>query len=175
MLTVNKIDGSLTRPDLNLPVLEKGSDKNKLKETAQDKLLEAWRKLAQQKEKNFRIDYGIVTKIVNDKLGREKDVLGIPKTSRLKILQFAHDRSGHLGARKTQELIADKFVWPFIGKDVTDYCKSCVACQKANKVARRRALMVKRPVVSEPFMSIAFDLVGPLPKGKGGKKYLLTY
>ena len=24
-------------------------------------------------------------------------------------------------------------------------------------------------------MSIAFDLVGPLPKGKGGKKYLLTY
>ena len=35
--------------------------------------------------------------------------------------------------------------------------------------------MVKIPVVSEPCMSIAFDLVGPLPKGKGGKKYLLTY
>ena len=32
--------------------------------------------------------------------------------------------------------------------------------------------MVKRPIVSEHFMSIAFDLVGPLPKGKGGKKYL---
>ena len=144
MLTVNKIDGSLTRPDLNLTVLEKGSDKNKLiKETTQDKLLEAWRKLAQRKEKNFRIDDGIVTKIVNDKLGREKDVLGIPKTSRLKILQFAHDRSGHLGVRKTQELIADKFVWPMMGKDIADYCKSCVACQKANKVAVRRALMVK--------------------------------
>ena len=34
---------------------------------------------------------------------------------------------------------------------------------------------MKRPVVSEPFMSIAFDLVGTLPKGKAGKKYLLTY
>ena len=107
---------------------------------------------------------------MNDKLGRE-DVLDIPKTFRLKILQFAHDRSGHLGVRKTQECIADKFVWPMMGKD----WKSCVACQKANKVAGRRALMVKRHVVSEPFMSIAFDLVGPLPKGKGGKRYLLTY
>ena len=72
MLTVNKTDGSLTRPDLNLPVVEKGSDRNKLiQETAQDKSLEAWRKLAQRKEKHFRIDDGIVTKIVNDKLGRE--------------------------------------------------------------------------------------------------------
>ena len=36
--------------------------------------------------------------------------------------------------------------------------------------------MAKRPVVSEPFMSIAFDLVEPLHKGKVGKKYLLlTY
>ena len=34
MWTVNKTDGSLTRPDLNLPVVDKGSDRNKLiKET----------------------------------------------------------------------------------------------------------------------------------------------
>ena len=43
ILTVKKTDGSLSRPDLNLPVGEKGGDRNKLiKETAQDKLLEAW-------------------------------------------------------------------------------------------------------------------------------------
>ena len=48
MLTVNITGGSLTRPNLNLSVLEKGSDRNKLiKETAQDESLEAWRKLAQ--------------------------------------------------------------------------------------------------------------------------------
>ena len=105
-----KTDGSLSRPDLNLPVGEKGGDRKKLiKETAQDKSLEAWRKLAQRKEKNLRIDDGIVTKTVNDKLGREKNVLVIPKNFRLKILQFSHDRSGHLGVRKTQELLADKF------------------------------------------------------------------
>ena len=48
MLTVNITGGSLTRPNLTLSVLEKGSDRNKLiKETAQDESLEAWRKLAQ--------------------------------------------------------------------------------------------------------------------------------
>ena len=132
-------------------------------------------KVSSPKGEKFQDRDSIVTKIVNDKLARERDVFVIPKTFRLKILQFAHDRSGHLGVKKTQELIADKFVWPMMGKDIADYCKSCVACQKANKVAGRLALMVKRPVVSEPFMSIAFDLIGPLPKGKGGKKYLLTY
>ena len=74
---------------------------------------------------------------MNDKLAREKDILVTPKTFRLKILQFAHDRSGNLGVKKTQELIVDKFVWPMMGKDIADYYKSCVACQKANKVAGR--------------------------------------
>ena len=70
---------------------------------------------------------------MNDKLAREKDVLVIPKTFRLKILQFAHDHSKHMGVKKTQELIADKFVWPMMGKDIADYCNSCVACQKVTK------------------------------------------
>ena len=56
------------------------------------------------------------------------------------------------------------------GKGHCCYCKSRVECQRPNKVAGRLALMVTRPVILEPFMSIAFDLVGPLPKGKGGKK-----
>ncbi len=34
--------------------------------------------------------------------------------------------------------------------------------------------MVARPVITEPFESIAIDLVGPLPKGKGGCEYVLT-
>ena len=55
---------------------------------------------------------------MNDKLGREMDVLVILKTFRLKILQIAHDHSGHLGVRKTQQCIADKFVWPMMGKDI---------------------------------------------------------
>jgi len=39
----------------------------------------------------------------------------------------------------------------------------------------RKAPMVERPALTEPFESIAFDLVGFLPKAKGEYKYLLTY
>ena len=45
--------------------------------------------------------------------------------------------------KNTQSLIADKFVWPMMGKGIADYYKSCIACQKANKIAGRRALIVK--------------------------------
>ena len=34
--------------------------------------------------------------------------------------------------------------------------------------------MVTRPVLTEPFESMALDIVGPLEKGKGGCQYLLT-
>ena len=34
--------------------------------------------------------------------------------------------------------------------------------------------MMERQVLSEPFEVLAFDLVGPFPKGKGGYMYVLT-
>ena len=34
--------------------------------------------------------------------------------------------------------------------------------------------MVERPTMSEPFQSMAIDIMGPLPKPKGGVRYLLT-
>ncbi len=34
--------------------------------------------------------------------------------------------------------------------------------------------MIERPIISVPFESIALDIVEPLPKGKGGMRYLLT-
>ena len=53
------------------------------------------------------------------------------------------------------------FTWPSIGKDVAEHCKSSSICQGS--------------VLSEPFEVVAFDLVGPLPKRKGGCRYILTY
>ena len=35
--------------------------------------------------------------------------------------------------------------------------------------------MVARPALTQPFESMAFDLVRPLPKCKGGHRFILTY
>ena len=51
------------------------------------------------------------------------------------------------------------------------YCCSCTVCQKCSKAPAGRA---QRQVTTEPFEVLAFDLVGPLPKAKGGFRFILT-
>ena len=34
--------------------------------------------------------------------------------------------------------------------------------------------MVDRPILTKPYESIATDIVDPLPKGKGGARFVLT-
>ncbi len=71
-------------------------------------------------------------------------------------------------------IIKQRFVWPLMNRDIKTYCESCEICQKNNKGGQRKAVMVERPVLSQPFEQISLDLVGPLPKGKGGARFILT-
>ena len=48
-------------------------------------------------------------------------------------------------------------------------------CQTYNNAGPPKAPMVCREIVTEPFERVCIDLVGPLPKARGGHKYLLTY
>ena len=34
--------------------------------------------------------------------------------------------------------------------------------------------MVERTIITEPFEQVAFDIVGPFPKAKGGYRHVLT-
>ncbi len=82
---------------------------------------------------------------------------------------------GPQGVRRTKELHNNRFTWPGMGVDVTEFVHSCDVCLRLNKAGNRQAHMAERPVISEPFESVAVDLVGPLPKAKGGVKYVLTF
>ncbi len=89
-------------------------------------------------------------------------------------MKIAHEKSGHLGSEKVLRMIKRRFMWPGMTKQVTDHCRSCQTCQLHDKYPPKKALMVERPVLTEPFQSMALDIVGPLKKGKGGCQYLLT-
>ena len=60
-------------------------------------------------------------------------------------------------------------------KDVESYCRSCHTCQVKSKQGPKKAPLVQPAVLTEPFECAAVDIVGPLPKGKGGCRYILTY
>ena len=64
--------------------------------------------------------------------------------------------------------------WPTAYKDVAEYCKTCVECQKATTTKGTKAPMISLPIIGEPFHRIAMDIVGPLQRSTKGNKYILV-
>ena len=100
----------------------------------------------------------------------------LPTQCRKTVLKLAHDvpLAGHMGRNKTGRRILQRFYWPSLYRDVARYCRSCPECQKASPRRVKRAPLVPLPVMDEPFRRIAMDIVGPLPRSRSGKRYILV-
>ena len=168
-------------PELCIPPIEEGGDRERLlDETMSDKSLTPWRVLVDRKEKGFRWKDGLLFAHGQDGTFQDCELLVLPtrfsaqvlKTAQ--ILKTAHDDTGHLGHRKVLQMIKRRFVWPLLAKDVLEYCQSCVSCQKCSKASVRKAPMMERPILMEPFEQMAVDIVGPMSKAKGGFTHILT-
>ena len=156
------------------PVREGGSGRRELaKDTLSDESLKGWRVAADKHEEGLQWKDGLLYQAV-DRNTEVVNVIVLPVSFRKKVLKMAHDGLGHLGGRKVKNLIKQRFSWPGLGIDVIKYCKSCPTCQRCSKTKSRKAPMMERRVLSEPFEVVALDIVGPMPKGKGGCIYLLT-
>ncbi len=98
-----------------------------------------------------------------------------PVAFRERLLTLAHDKTAHVGVRGMRKLLGNKFTWPGMHCDIREFVKSCDVCLRMNNAGNKKPPMVERRIVSVPFESVCVDLVGPLPKGKRGSKYLFTY
>ncbi len=99
----------------------------------------------------------------------------VPKCYQDKILTLVHDKSSHNGVRGMRSLIGRRFTWPNVHSDIVSYVKSCDVCLRVNSAGNKKSKMIERHIVCVPFESVCVDLVGPLPKGRRGAKYLFTY
>ncbi len=54
----------------------------------------------------------------------------VPKSSRRMVFESLHNLS-HPGIRALQKLITQRFIWPGINKDIREWTKSCIRCQRA--------------------------------------------
>ena len=162
--------------DLEVPPVVKGlgSRPKLVREVKEDPTLESWRMLAERSEQGYRWERGLLYQAVTDHTGEVLHLMVLPKAFRGKVLRMAHEGSGHLGARKVKALLRQRFTWPGMGVDVIAHTRSCSVCQLCSKPKSRKAPMMERRVMTEPFEVMAFDLVGPLPKGKGGCMHILT-
>jgi hypothetical protein len=97
-----------------------------------------------------------------DSNGAHKLVIDPP--NRLKILQSAHDDTGHKGFYATKSLITDRFWWPHILPDITWFTNTCHICQ-----TRRTTQVLIPPTVATPapiFSKIYADTMH-MPKSAG--------
>ncbi|BHF74435.1 hypothetical protein SprV_0501752100 [Sparganum proliferum] len=90
----------------------------------------------------------------------------VPASMRRAVFQTLHGLS-HPGIRASQKLLAERFVWPGMNKDVKAWTRSCLSRQR-NKVQR----LNKSPIGTYPspdarFGHVHLDVVGPLPLSNG--------
>ncbi|CAG2228135.1 Transposon Ty3-G Gag-Pol polyprotein,Transposon Ty3-I Gag-Pol polyprotein [Mytilus edulis] len=78
---------------------------------------------------DLKIQDGVLCKVHRD---NNKSRVIVPLTERRRILQQCHDNktSGHLGIKKTQSRIKDRFYWPGVRHDIVAYIAGCEICAK---------------------------------------------
>ena len=103
--------------------------------------------------------------------------LYVPERLKKQIMSEHHDGkfSGHYGNRKTLCKIKKKYFWPFMSRDIADYCRNCQICQQnKNRNLQIKANLV--PMVADlPFERLGMDIIGPLPTSRKGNRYILIF
>ena len=90
------------------------------------------------------------------------------------LLRSFHDDSlvGHPGAQRTLEALAQRFFWPTMARDVTNFVASCDRCQKAKHGPTADVVMHPLEVVP-PWHTVQLDLLS-MTQSARGHLYILT-
>jgi len=96
----------------------------------------------------------------------------VPASWRRSIFEAVHGLS-HPGGKPSVRMVAAKFVWRGLKKDVRTWAGECVACQRAKVHCHTKAPLERFLVPERRFDHVNIDLVGPLPSSQGFS-YLLT-
>ena len=127
----------------------------------------AFMKLHQgQKYEDFYLTpSGLMARMVG---GRQKII--VPKSLRQQILKECHDVpfTGHVGMRKTLELVDKQFHWRGLRGDTIQYVKTCPTCQMMKSDNRAKAgLLQPLEIPSRKWAHVTTDLVTDLPVSNG--------
>lgn len=96
----------------------------------------------------------------------------VPKKMRLSIFNAMHNLA-HPGTKSTIKLVSDRYVWPNMKKDISEWSRNCTSCQQAKVQRHTKSPLGVFKGPSERFRHINIDIVGPLPSSRG-YSYCLT-
>jgi len=90
----------------------------------------------------------------------------VPVSWRRRVFDTVHGLS-HPSVRATRTLIASKFVWHGLNKQVAHWARTCIRCQTAKIHHHTKAPLDTFKVPHRRFDHIHVDIVGPLPPSRG--------
>ena len=93
--------------------------------------------------------------------------LVVNKINRMYMMKAAHDSLGHRGIYSTKNLLAARFWWPELERDVVWYINSCLPCQE-----RQKALVKIPPIITHTpsvFQVVHCDTMHMTPPSNGCK------
>ena len=156
-----------------LPQILDHTPEDMKREQRKDESLKPLWKEAQHRGLKFKEENGLLWRKVLNKLHQSSLQLVIPEPYISGILRLAH-KPGHLGRKNTIAQLSEHFYWPGFSKDVKNVCDSCFDCQKVGRQRKSVAPLQTLPIIDTPFSRIAMDFVGPLPRTKQGKRYIIV-
>ncbi|GFT84175.1 retrovirus-related Pol polyprotein from transposon opus [Trichonephila clavipes] len=96
----------------------------------------------------------------------------IPQKFRFQIFQLIHGLA-HPGIKSTVKLMTEKYVWSDIKKQVREWAKACIRCQKCKVSRHTKSKLGDFEQPDERFSVVHIDLIGKLPPSEG-MQYCLT-
>jgi hypothetical protein len=108
-----------------------------------------------------------------------KNRIFVPETEGLRtIVMNAYHNSimtGHPGQKRLTLMIAEKFYWENLPKDVMAYVKGCDICQRYKDVHQQPSgKLIPLEVPTRPWTNISMDHIVGLPEAKGCNTILVV-
>lgn len=96
----------------------------------------------------------------------------VPEPWRFATFEAIHGLA-HPGARATKKLMADRFVWHGMSKQIGQWVRECKSCQQCKVTTHVKSPLSSFKPPERRFDHVHVDLVGPLPASRG-YTYLFT-
>ena len=121
----------------------------------------------------YYIEENILKRYIDDNKQRF-EVVVLPQTLVIPVLQLAHEGLGHNSIPQTYALLRQQYYFKGLEPSVTKHVKQCTLCLKHNKqVVKYNRLHFE--VSPAPVKFISMDLIGEFhPPSSKGNKYMLT-
>lgn len=107
---------------------------------------------------------------------RGKPKLVLPNFLVPMVFEYFHSSpvGGHLGIHKTIAKIRESFIWKGMDRDIATRVRSCRTCSLSKPAQNTHLGFLASEVAERPLEKVFIDYVGPLPRSKSGKKFLLV-